>query len=212
MNLTDLTIRLLVIGIPGIVCYFITRRLTTSERISTWESMLHIFVYSFLSYSVVSLFKPSVDAISLFVDTKATIDSVVLIYTLFSALILSYPLALISNKGLINKIGKKLHITKRISDKDVWLDFHNLPIDELNNGWMFVRDLKTKLVYYGYIYSFSESRDVRELILSDVSVYTNDEAEHLYEVKFLYLTRNRDELTIEVPYPTVEQREKPNQE
>jgi len=77
-----------------------------------------------------------------------------------------------------------------------------LSLDETNGGWVYVRDGKTDLTYYGYISAFSDSHQERELLLSDVDVYgTNDlnDMELYYSVDYLYIARNRDDLTIEIP-------------
>ena len=72
-------------------------------------------------------------------------------------------------------------------------------------NWVFVRDHKLDLVYFGCVRVFSESKDERELILDDVEVHTNTRpSEKLYCAKAMYLSRNRYDLTIEIPEQTAD--------
>lgn len=104
----------------------------------------------------------------------------------------------IHNRRLLNRLGGKLGVSRRIGDEDLW---EVLLTDDVTNEWLFVRDHKLNLVYFAHPALYSESQMQRELVLTDVSVYNNlDTSTPLYETKILYLSRQSDELTIEVPY------------
>ena len=113
----------------------------------------------------------------------------------FFGIILSFIGSFAWKHNLINRLGKFLRVTKRWSDEDVWHYFHNLQ----GQQWVFVRDQKRNLCYYGYIQAFSESGDDRELLLQDVDVYTNDDVEFLYKVKALYLSGDKHAFFMEIP-------------
>lgn len=98
---------------------------------------------------------------------------------------------------LANRIGRFIRVTRRFGDEDVWDYFNNLP-DIPEYEWVFVRDHKTGLVYFGWIYAYSDSEKDRELLMCDVDVYTNDKGEFLYKTGMLYLCRDRYDLTIEM--------------
>ena len=77
----------------------------------------------------------------------------------------------------------------------------NYLFNSSNVEWVFVRDHKTDLVYYGWIEVFSDSEKERELILKDVDVYSNttDLQDPIYKIPLMYLSRDKHDLTIEVP-------------
>jgi hypothetical protein len=116
-----------------------------------------------------------------------------------TSFILAFIISYLYRFNILNRIGQKIGATFRYGDEDVWHYFHRAPEIQKNEGWIFVRDHKCNLVYYGFISVWSESEKNRELILSDVTVYTNDEGIELYTSDHIYLSRNIDDLTIEVP-------------
>ena len=66
--------------------------------------------------------------------------------------------------------------------------------------WLVVRDHSTNVFYYGFVHAWSDSNDEqRELILLDVSVYSNDDGSFLYQTEYLYLERPKGVLSIETP-------------
>jgi len=97
---------------------------------------------------------------------------------------------------VINKLGHFFRVTQRFGDEDVWELYHNMP----GNEWVYVRDHKLSLTYYGWIYAYSDSEKERELLMQDVEVFSSEEkGEPLYHRKILYISRHRHDLTIEVP-------------
>jgi len=97
---------------------------------------------------------------------------------------------------LINWIGRKIGATHRFGDEDVWEYFHNSPD---TGSWLYVRDHKEELVYYGWLEAYSESGDERELLLSDVEVYRDETDEPLDAVPLLYVSCDAYDFTIEIP-------------
>jgi hypothetical protein len=116
-----------------------------------------------------------------------------------SAFALCLLLSYLHRYNALNFIAQVIRATNRYGDEDVWHFFHNAPERQKNDGWVFVRDHKLDLVYYGYINVWSESGKQRELVLSDVSVFHNKSGDELYSSDVVYLSRNAEDLTIEVP-------------
>ena len=102
--------------------------------------------------------------------------------------------SLAQKKKWVNKLGRKIRVSSRYSDEDVWEVF----FESDDTVWVYVRDKKYKLIYLGAVEKFSDSRRDRELVLREVSVYDED-SNLLYEVPALYISRNKDDLTIEYP-------------
>lgn len=55
------------------------------------------------------------------------------------------------------------------------------------------------MAYLGWVRAFSDPEQKRELILQDVDIYTNDTGEYCYSAPLMYLARQRDDMTVEIP-------------
>ena len=206
---SEFTITVAVLGLPGIVCYFLTRKLSSGRSRNTLEVFLLIFLYSMLSYCLFAVVcslcglvsemssMPSILEVAL--SDEKELSSKQLMGGIGSGAALAYLLAYARRLGVANWVGQKIGATKRYGDEDVWEYFHNAPEKEKNDGWLMVRDHKCSLVYYGCVSVWSESGEERELVLSDVGVYSDEDGGFLYSAEHMYLSRARDDLTIEVP-------------
>lgn len=207
--MNEFTVTLLVLGLPGIVCYFLCHKLIGKPQRSTMESILLVFVYSVLSYTIVSCVDAACNAgfglgfqsdiASVFLKSNATVSPVLLIRSVCAGILLAYILSYLVHNNVPNRVGQKINATKRYGDEDVWHYFHNAPDSEKNDGWVMVRDLKADLAYHCYISTWSDTGLDRELVLSDASVFSNSTGEYLYDARHIYLSRNKDALMIEVP-------------
>jgi len=139
------------------------------------------------------------DTFNIILGTNQVVSIDVLIKGVVAGIFLAYILSFCVSYNIANRVGQFFRTTKRYGDEDVWHYFHNSPDSQKNDGWLIVRDLKAQLSYYCYISTWSDSNEARELILSDVEVYSNESGDYLYSTDHLYLSRNKDELVIEVP-------------
>jgi hypothetical protein len=118
-------------------------------------------------------------------------------WEIFFATLLSIPMgfivSLFINKKVLHKLAKKLKVSNKFGEIDVWSYIMNAQMPE----WVVVRDIENDLMYEGWIQAFSDSTERDELFLRDVRVFTNKTAKELYEVPALYLPKNRKNLTIE---------------
>ncbi len=209
MQITEYTVNLLIIGTPGIICYFITQKLCGRKNHSALEFVFLIFLYSILSYSFVGIFdsvisfmannafKTDVYEIITGKSKDANID--IIIRGVVFGIFLSYVVSYLNKYNVANIIGDKIGATKRYGSEDVWYNFHSLSNTFKNKGWILVRDLKEDLTYYGFISAYSDSNRDRELLLSEVDVSATESGEYLYSMDQIYLSRNRDDINIEVP-------------
>ena len=53
--MTEFTAKLLILGLPGIICLFLSQKLLGGRKRSPTEVVLLVFLYSMLSYVLVSL-------------------------------------------------------------------------------------------------------------------------------------------------------------
>lgn len=82
----------------------------------------------------------------------------------------------------------------KVFDNDVWNNIFNNNEDEYK--WVLVKDHILNLKYEGWVYKFSDSVKNNELFLKDVIV-SNIENIELYRTPGLYITRKKDDITIE---------------
>lgn len=62
---------------------------------------------------------------------------------------------------------------------------------------MTVRDHSNDLILDGWVQAFSDDSKDAEILLRDVSVYKNSTGERLYQVGAMYVSRNRQDISIE---------------
>ncbi len=205
MKLTELTIKLLFLFIPGIISLIIFRRLVTVRKYTPFYFVTYSFVLGVFSYSVLSVIRG-------FFSNEKDYNNTQFINSIFSpnfhvspieilsascvSVIISFFLAAIVNYSILNRIGKFLKVSKKFGNDDVWGFLHSHHHDD--SIWVIIRDLENNLAFYGWVYAYSESYKNNELILRDVVVYNNDSWSILYEIPGIYLTRPHDSLTIEL--------------
>lgn len=208
MDASGFLVRVIFLAVPGIVSYMLFRKLVGRSKGEKWEEWLKIVLFSLIIYGSYSLLARLFGHFGWgsgeLVFFKAALDEDVAIEwsEIVIASLIGVPVALIATTiqtyRLVYFLGRHIRVTRRFGDKDVWDYFHSLP-NTPEYEWVFVRDHKTELVYYGWICAYSESEKERELLMRDVDVYTNDKGTFLYKTRMLYLCRNRYDLTIEIP-------------
>lgn len=93
--------------------------------------------------------------------------------------LLAAPLWLaIKTHKIINKGLRFLNVTQRYGDEDVW-DFV-LSSPDTQAKYVNVRDHERNLTYSGFVGVYSERVGIREIVLTDVIVYSSDTADEIY--------------------------------
>jgi hypothetical protein len=215
MEVTEVTLRLLLLGMPGIVAYLVIGKITTKRKGSQLDSLLLIFVLSILSYTLLSCFYLLLGRISggrillenpldrLFGSIGSKQTSI-LAWEIIAATTASMIIALGWSYAwyykLVTRFARFLKASNRYGDDGIMSAF--LSSEQLQNKgeWLIVRDVSTNIFYYGYVYAWSDANDeYRELVLLDVTVYSNTDGAYLYQTDYLYLERPKGVLTIESP-------------
>lgn len=206
--MTAYTIKILIVGIPGIICFLLSQKLYGKKDPSTTDIILLVFLFAVLSYGIVGIIEAFInyhnqmgftsDTFDIFLGKKQDVSLKVLIKGILAGITLAYILSYFIRYNITNRFGQLIGATKRYGDEDVWHYFHNAPDSQKDGGWVTVRDLKEGLVYQCYISTWSDSNEERELILSDVTVYSNESGDYLYSADHIYLSRNKDDIMIEV--------------
>jgi hypothetical protein len=212
MEVKEFTFRLMLLGFPGICCYFLLKKLVGKIGSDVTEAVLSIFVLSLFCYFTTDLFfflpryvprlpwsRPPVDfslVKRLFGNNGQIGARSVLLTTLVSAPLVAGVISFLYRYKVWNGVCKKIGLTHRFGDEDLF----NFILDAKQKPeWYVVRDHKENLVYYGAITHCSDEGTDRELLLTEVDVYSNErDVKHLYSCPSLYVCRKRDDISIEV--------------
>jgi hypothetical protein len=202
MKVSALFIRIVILVLPGLVGSLFYRKLRGGRQQKDWRDLAEITLFALSSYALYGAAlelwggaEGPVALQALFDEDVPVRWTEVLVASLVSigvATLASY----VQQFKLIHRFGRRIGATHRFGDEDVWEYFHNSPD---TGSWLYVRDHKENFVYYGWLEAYSESGDARELLLSDVEVYTNETEEPLDTVPLMYVSRDAYDFTIEIP-------------
>lgn len=206
MSIDAFIFKLLLLSIPGFITYTIYRKTTVHRR----ENKNHfglaeffiVIIFSFVNCIVYDLFIIFINRIfqTCYTSTISKLFNVEiystkeLVFLCISSLILGFLFTLLDTKKIINKIAIKLRISQYNGDTDVWTAF----CSNKETNWIYVRDNKQKLIYFGNLEHYSDPGEDRELILTDIQVFTED-GEFCYNCPVMYISRQSDDITIEIP-------------
>ncbi|MEW6104475.1 MAG: DUF6338 family protein [bacterium] len=210
MNITEFTIRLLLLFFPGIICAYIVDAFTIHKPRETFLFLLQSFVFGLSSYflfwvvliiynfvgSKLTLWSVKSEVVFLraLADSKVHISYSEIVWVCIISVLLAIVITIITTYKIHFKIVQWLRITKKFGELDVWGYTFNMK--EVN--WVTVRDMEKDLAYDGWVQSFSDDSKDAELLLRDVRVYQNSSGEFLYQVDMMYISRNRDNIAIEI--------------
>lgn len=209
MNVTELTIRLLLLFFPGIIAALVITNLTTHKRPNFNLLILYSFILGLLSYFTTNsllalngLFlkfngvqsRKELTFFKSLTDPTVLISMKEIMFVSLISIVLSLVISLVINRGWFHKIARAMKVTNQFGEKDVWQHLFNSP----DIGWVTVRDLENNLMYQGYVGAFSDTFMENELLLKDVKVYYGETGEYLYDLKILYITRDIRKLTVEI--------------
>lgn len=126
-------------------------------------------------------------------NDKPKIPYIEIILAMGIAIILGFILTKADTYKWLNNFAKRYKISDKYGDEPLFSYFLNLKDTE----YVYIRHIKHNFTYLGYVSSFSENEDFREVVLSNVTVYSYDESEELYQVSRLYLCLEKDDIIIE---------------
>jgi len=199
--MTELTLRLALLFLPGIICALLVEKLVPTHQWSTARLALYSLVLGLACYLIYALLEalwfwnwpPSLDLLKSIAGSRSLDFTEIFLATLVAPFVgLLVSLAL--NRHWLNRFAKGIRVSDKFGDLDVWARTFN----SSDAVWVVVRDLDHDLAYDGWVNAFSDTYDTNELLLRDVKVYQSSSAQLLYELDSVYLTREKDELTIEV--------------
>lgn len=201
MELSTLTIKLIIVLIPGAISSIIFEKL--SEQHIKWGSFKFItnsILFGVISYAfsnqiscIMGLEQQSME----FWDKLYTTDLQYrfIITTSFLSIATGYVFAKIDNFKLVNKVAQFIKVSNKYGDENLISYFLNAK--DVNE--VYVRIPNINITYHGMLNSFSANKDTVELVLRDVKVYDYESSKLTYELDKVYISRIQNELIIEIP-------------
>lgn len=203
MDITEFTLRIIVVFIPGLITQTIIENLTYAPKSDLQEVTSKSLMYGFINYYIYYLLSwiPSLDLEFRFtrtlLDTNSPISFREIFITAGIAILTGFLISYLISSGITFRTLKRLKITQISSSEDVLLTVLKDPSKE----WARIRKRNENIIYEGRIKLYSSKEECNEIFLENVIAYSNDDGVRLWEVDFLYLCLDRNNLEIEFPLP-----------
>ncbi len=210
MDISELTIKLIILLVPGALATTIYKRLTIRHKeqsdfmfviISIMFGMFSYLTLQLISYLITFLQNicsknskvyESIETFANLANSNSIPYSEVILASIIS-IFLGFIISRIDHSKVINKVARTLNVSNKYGDENLYSYFLNSP--DIN--WVYIRDIDNSLTYLGLIESFSEAQEHKEIVLGQVTVYNYPDSEKLYEIERIYLVYPKDKLIIE---------------
>jgi hypothetical protein len=196
--------QLALIFLPGIIWANLDRKFGTGPQPQQFTLILRSFLFGVTTYFALFLLYECFGkefAYKDFGNNSTAID----LFNLKDEVMWSIPISLILSViwlysvkfRWIMRFLHKIGATNRYGDEDVWS--FTLNSSQAHVEYVHVRDIENGYVFTGWVDTYSENEEFRELLLSDAIVY-NDAGVEISKAPYLYLSRNKQNIWIEFPY------------
>jgi hypothetical protein len=182
MDITEFTVRISIIFIPGLITQTLIESLTYAKKSDIQEIISKSLMYGFVNYyiyyllSKLSFLKLDFSFTSSVVDPESAIDFNEIFVSAGVGILLGLILSSLINSELVVKFMRLLNVTKNAGSQDVWMTVLDNPIHE----WVRVRNRKDGLIYEGKVVLYSRKGGKDELFLKEVVVYSNKTGKELW--------------------------------
>jgi len=213
MDISNIAFRLIVILMPGIIATLIIKNLTFEKKWDSFKFSVNTLLFSGITYIslqlIINIWQTIISALRNMTHSTESLKvwgelfkdkSVIPFDEVFLASVLSIIVGLIStaiiNKKLIFVLAQKMKISNKFGDENLYYEF--MRSDTLHD--IYLKDYENNITYHGYIEYYSESESIREIVLSDVDVYSCDESKFYYQTPIIFFSKKIDSSwTIETP-------------
>lgn len=198
MEISELTLKLILLLIPGAIASVIFEKLTIHKPWTPFQFIANSVLFGGISYLLAQfLFGSLLGSVSLdnFWANLPTKDIPfdAIAYGMFCSILVGFLFAYLDQIKVINKIGKHTGISTKYGDENLFTYFLNS--DDVSE--IYVRDRESGLTYHGVLQSFSETAEFKELLLIDAKIYSYEDSTLYYSVPHLYLSKPKDSVVIE---------------
>jgi hypothetical protein len=212
MEVSALTLRVLLLFFPGVLCALLVDALTVHRERTSAQFLTHAFVLGLASYLLLYAGRwacaeaadalrlpppPPVSFIDALLNDRLRIAWGEIVLAAAVALPLGMAVAAGINHKVLYRIGRTLRVTRRRGSPDLWSHVFDSP----QTTWITVRDLERGYTYFGWVQEYSETALPAELWLGNVAVYSSATGALLYHASNLYLSHDPRSVTIEVLPP-----------
>ena len=179
MEITSLTIKIIVLLLPGIFGMFLIEKLNKQKNTELRQYITDVIMLSFLSYLILhlsmkinnSLCNGSDQELTFFkslVDNDMPIKFDEVFWSTFISIIVSLIITLIIFKGWFYSLFQKIRLTNS-TGKDVWGElFHNNG-DSIND-YVYLIDVDKNITYGGEVIHYSNDSNNPELVIKNVLI------------------------------------------
>ncbi len=201
MEISELTLKLILLLIPGSIACIIYERLTIHKQWNSFKFITNAILFGAISYLIAQLIfsiRNPDESFNLFWENLPTKDIPydVIVKSSIISIFVGLAATGIDHYKLINRFGKLIRLTNKYGDENLYSYFLNAKdVEEV-----YVRDIENNLTYHGFVNSFSENDEIKELVLIDVVVYEYETSTELYKLDKIYLSKSKENLIIELPY------------
>ncbi len=203
MEISELTLKLIIILIPGAIATRVYQKVTIHEKWTSFQFIANSILFGSFSYLITELF-----IVKLYDDKRlinfwndlptSEIPYDIVLKTCITGLFIGLIVSAIDHFKILNWFAKKIKISNKYGDENLYSHFLNAS----NVTEVYVRDLENNTTYHGIIDSFSETDTTCEIVLWDVAVYSNDPSKLVNNLDKVYLSRPKNNITIELPIKT----------
>jgi len=199
MQISQLTLKLIILLIPGALASIIFEKLTVHKKWDSFKFVAHSILFGGLSYVlanfIFSICKQDIDFKSFWDNLPLpVIPTSAVVKAIGVSILVGFISSWIDNYKIINKLGKFIQFSTKYGDENLYSYFLTSPdVSEI-----FLHDIQNNITYQGFVDSYSETDEIKEIVLRDVKVYEYETANLCYEINRVYLSRPKDSIIIEV--------------
>lgn len=201
MEISELTLKLIILLTPGAVASIIFEKLTIHKKWNSFQFIANSILFGGLSYLFAQLAFNSFRHDNSFDNFWSNLPSKEIPFeaamkALIMSIFIGFVCAGLDNYKIVNRIGKFFRLTTKYGDENLYSYFLNAK----NVNEVYFRDVPNNITFHGMINSYSETSEFKEIVLRDVKVYDYTTSEFMYELDKVYLSRPKDDIIIEVPF------------
>jgi hypothetical protein len=216
MDISALTLKLIIILIPGAISTLLFDSLTTHKEWTPFKFIINsilmgiiaylllqgvdwliTFIYNIFAHNKISFY--SLEIWGSLSDSESIPYGEVALGAISGFLVGLAATALYFYK-VLNRFSKWLRLSNKYGDENLFSYFLNAEGTRI----VYVRSVKLNITYYGYVKAFSETENISELVMTDVSVYDYQATRKFYDVDQIYLSFAKTDVIIELANPKEE--------
>lgn len=194
VTVSDFSLKLIIIFLPGIVSFLIIDTLTIHKETKNIHRFIFSMILGFLSYGILKVICPKVMFWNYLGHSTLELHYEEIILAIIIGIILGVLITYIINKSCLYKSASIIGLTQKHGYPDTFSYMTAL----YTFDYITVTDWEKNIRLVGTLVATSDIADNRnEIVLQDVSVYTTT-GEYLYDTPVFYIAQDFSKLTIEI--------------